>query len=519
MAPCANPLVRAHVAIVACALPWLASAGGGGGENIFKLKAVDLDNWEFWGIFAGMVFYGVIIDRLQYFTEEAVKDYRLSKMIFDRCITEFMIFGIVAMSLFLIMNVVPDISPRTASQLTFCDMLVSFAACSLILLGWIYSCLRVNVQALVVSGSDKSILGWKPMPEKMQKQFMALNQLDDHNFAWLPYFNESLANQICNLININWKTWVITCLISLPMVYIKSQQHKTEENTYIFGYADLEWILVLLILVTWVVIRMLRNKLYSTLDKAGDPDEAGKDVDVKDKLLGGEHGSAQQLIEKQARWSNILALVLQLEAVLMCFLAGMYVMHMSYNIDYVHWSTALLWKGLFVAGCVIGLFLLGPLALLELTSIQAFVDPDDDVLSSIMAQVNEIWSDCEHIRRQMESKSYAAGSHASAKEWAKKELTKVNGTDTIAKSTLQKDLSAMGIRISKRNAKNIFDHLDVNSSDRASTGGTLRSSPSMRKMKDAAKSILEHQISVDTFIDMVFESHMDRCVDKSAGEE
>jgi len=142
-------------------------------------------------------------------------------------------------------------------------------------------------------------------------------------------------------------------------------------------------------------------------------------------------------------------------------------------------------------------------------------------LSSIMAQVNESWSDREHTRRQMESKAYAAGctdndGGKQAKEWAKTELTKVNGADTIAKSALQKDLRAMGIRISKRNAKNIFDHLDVNSSDSARGGAALTSSPSMRKMKDAAKSLLEHQIGVDTFIDMVFESHMDRCVDKSA---
>merc|ERR1712203_665865 len=150
--------------------------------------------------------------------------------------------------------------------------------------------------------------------------------------------------------------------------------------------------------------------------------------------------------------SYVFSLVLQLWAVLQCFMLGFFVMHISYNLDYVHWSTAMAWKVCFMSACALGLAIIGPLALLELTSVQAFVSPSTDVLSSIKAQVSEVWSDLDHIRRQMEDSARSAGytekdGGKCPQSWAKVELGKVSGTGTIPESGLQRDLAAVGIHI------------------------------------------------------------------------
>ena len=86
----------AIAAVILVSSPFSGLAAGGG-ETIFTLPSYKIDNPQYWTIFAGMVFYGFLIDRIQYFSMKAVEHSRCSKMIVDRCITEFMVFGIVAL--------------------------------------------------------------------------------------------------------------------------------------------------------------------------------------------------------------------------------------------------------------------------------------------------------------------------------------------------------------------------------------------------------------------------------------
>jgi hypothetical protein len=525
MPACAAPRVWILVVIAACVLPWPASASGGG-ENLFKLKAAKLDTWTFWAIFAGMIFYGILIDRGQYWVMEYVKDQRLSKMIVERCITEFMIFGIVAMSLFFLMSVIHfGEDSSTTTLLHFCDMLVSVAACTLIGLSAIYSFLRTRLYDMMASeysGSGGTLLGWGPMSKKMVQQFMALYGLDDHNFSWDLYFDESLANQICNFINIKWETWLVAFCVTLPMILYKAMPHRTVTGWYIAFFALVEWGLVLLIFATGYYARKLREELYATLSNASDdiplPDEAGT-ADVTDELLGGEPGSGKEMIERMKYRSNKLALLLQIESTLLCFSAGIYLMHVTGNIDYGH-ASVVLWKIIFNSGNILGLVVLGPLALLEVTSIQAFADPDQEVMKSIMDQVNEVWTSFAEIRRQIEQKGYDAGyttkyGDNSPKVWAKMELTKVNGDATIAKSDLKGNLKLMGIRVSGKNAKAIFKYLEVERDAAVGTKNLLAESSTL----DAARALVESQIPVDTFIDIVFESDEAREVSKQQHAE
>lgn len=499
-------------------------------ESIFTLKAKKLNTWEFWAILAAMIFYGIIIDRAQCWIMAYCEQYRLSKMVFERVVTEFMIFGIVAMTLFLLINVWPCIHDVHKTSLEFADMLVSVAACSLILLAAIYSIGRSCIYE-VMSGSVSSILGWKPLSDKQKKVFRDLHGLNIKDFSYDNYFDETLAFEICELINISWKTWLVFFVLCLPMIFEKAWQHhgmdgqdeKAMESeisfeSYLLGFEAFSLGVVLVLFLTWVFIRKLRNELYWTLANAPDgvaraePDQAGyrrpsTDANLADKVIGRGGGD---MLDRMKYWCGILPLMLQITSLALCFMLGIYFMHLSYNTDHTapRLAGAVVLKVIFVTAFVVGLMILGPLALLEVSSIKAFACPDEEVMTAVIDQVHEVWKDVEDIRQQMETKANRA--NLQPKQWAIDELCRVNGDDTILKSDLQKDLGAIGIRISKKNAANIFNFLDLKYDAGLSFKDMLKRIGGVHEVIDASRSLMEHQIKVDVLINFIFERHMDR---------
>ncbi|CAK0893908.1 unnamed protein product [Prorocentrum cordatum] len=174
-------------------------------------------------------------------------------MIFDRVVTEFMVFGIVAITIFVGTNLDPDLDekfPYCVTHLTYADVLVSFVACSLIGLGALYAWMRTRTSEHLQGfdgDTDSAIpkMGtWKPMSVKQQGVFLERNKLTTDSFNWNMYFQESLAHQICDLINITWVTWLVSFIFLLPMVvykgFIAADAAKTP--AYINGFLFTTWI-------------------------------------------------------------------------------------------------------------------------------------------------------------------------------------------------------------------------------------------------------------------------------------
>merc|ERR1712228_1002453 len=151
---------------------------------------------------------------------------------------------------------------------------------------------------------------------------------------------------------------------------------------------------------------------------------------------------------------------------------------------------------------IFGLLVFGPLALVELTSVQCFVDADLDVLASIISQCAEAWNDLSFIRQQIESKGRLAGYTAttgamSPKAWARKELVKVKRDGTILRRFFQKDLAAIGIILNSARARHVFDLVAQDPCNHTSSNST--SCP--RAITDRVRDMFRH-LSIDAVLDM-----------------
>lgn len=500
---------------LACS-PLLGLAGGGGGDPIFELKSTKLDKAQFWIIFAGMVFYGLLIDRVQNYVQSKVEGNRCSKMIYDRTITEFMVFGIVAITIFIGTNVDPYLDkkyPYCVTHLTFADVLVSFAACSLIVLGGLYSWMRhrteEHLQGFEGDAHHETTIPklgtWTPMTVKQQSVFFERHSLTLAEFNWNMYFQESLAHQICDLINITWVTWLVTFIALLPMVLYKGfvVEDPASLQAYVNGFLITTWAFGMLTLVTVLKIRQLRGKLYRSVDGyLRERRPAEMDADSEDESVS----QLEEVEEDMHWWSEFLAGLMQFESLIVCFLLGMYVMHLSYNLKtYKAEMGAAVWMyhvG-FLVPLLVSLVVLFPLGLVELTSIQAFTTPDMEMLHTICDEVRQAHMDLCLIRDRILS-------HPSSKmgpgaiEWAKEKLLEENGDHTITRSDMQRVLLAIDVRLPMERALKVFDLVDQEHEARDNEEKSF-----MLKVKNCCEDTVDHQVPIDDLLDSAFKAQMD----------
>lgn len=532
--------------LLAFTAPYCAIAGGGGGPNPLTFEYYMLDNWQFWLVFFLMLFYGLVIDRLQFLVASSVEGDRLSKKIYERSITEFMIFGIVAITLFLV-PVFADLPTKLNDKLTYCDLLVSFSACFLILLGFVYNSMRKWVKRHLETHDDLKddvlqgvpLCVWTPMGPAMQQHFMTLHGLHKNRFSWNLYFQEALTSSICDLIDINWITWVIACIMVAPMVLIKhefpvdkasgwvcsettvpfnasnsssnqaigSRRLGASENgayDYLKGchfdynseYAkhyQMMWLTftftsVIVTLMTYLFTRHLRHDLYSVLSDLLE-EEVLETKDGSDTSLKSER-------DRMAWWCPIMKQMVQVEALVMSFFLGMYVLHL---------------RGLLLLNMVaflVGLLIIQPLAILELSSVQAFVVTDHELLDSISQQVIQVLLDLKLVRHQLEAHPDAIQA-----------FIKANGGERITKRSLQADLAAINVYISASRAEAIFNYLDteLDGDDQMIHEDESLEALDVESSDDASghwlnekgvilyDTLVEHTISVNTLMGAVFE--------------
>jgi len=493
--------------------PWLGQAAGGGGDPIFELKSKKLDNAQFWILFAGMIFYGLLIDRIQFFTQRAVENNRCSKMIFDRVVTEFMVFGIVAITIFIGTNLDPNLDekfPYCVTHLTYADVLVSFAACSLIGLGALYAWMRNQISERLqgFEGDEHKdtaipkVGTWTPMNVKQQSVFLKRNKLTTDSFNWNMYFQESLSHQICDIINITWVTWLVTFIVLLPVVVYKSfiATDHAKASAYINGFLFTTWFFCLLTLATVVKIRLLRGKLYNALDgylKTHRPDEVDEDSEDEDS-------DAEDLADVEQPmqwWSEFMAWLMQFESLIVCFLLGMYVMHLTYNLKIYKddLSYPALWYHLgFLLPLLFSLFVLFPLGLVELTTVQAFSAPDQEVLHTIISEVRQAHTDLVFIQ----NKITGLGGAGQAKTLL---LNANDGDDTVKRMDLMSILVSLDVHLTKGRALGVFDLVDQ---EHEATGVT-RNKSMVLKVRNCLEDAIDTQVPIDDLLDSALKAKMD----------
>jgi len=456
-------------------------------ESIFTLNASDLDCRTFWILITAMLFFTIIVDRIQALCTWLATS-RCDRMFLERAISELMMFGVVATSMFLISQFY-HMPEEVHVLFEFVDILCSFAACFLILMGVILFYLRRLMETdmstfmmekegtvrMVDDAGSMSDLSARDLRrvqwQVMRSQFVARHKLSLKKFSYNFYLIETLNQDICDLININWITWVVTFGVSLLYLGIRwLEVIKKSPTQVLVDYVLMTWVIWTgtVVIYGFIVfqVRQLYGKLgLNTLEDLRKSVKEAKEIEVA--LDAGKYPRATKLededISKFTHWSSIASQCYQIAGLLLCFMLGFYVMHGIYNIE--HYGFAWYWHLLFLFPLISGLFVILPHMLKEDSILQGFCNPNSDVMDAVVDLLRQAYADLAHVRTQLEVGA-AAAERKDVKKWAIEQLKASSGKEDnlMGVKEFKKVLKAIGVVLSNDRARRLYRRLSHGSS-------------------------------------------------------
>ena len=115
------------------------------GGNIFKIPLTEFDATA-WCCFALMIFFCVLVDRLQCYADYKAGDSLLHQQFLQKVYAELLMFGVVGIVIFMMINAVPELDEKLVTIIHFADMLCSIGACTLILTAFTVASLQSQFQ-------------------------------------------------------------------------------------------------------------------------------------------------------------------------------------------------------------------------------------------------------------------------------------------------------------------------------------------------------------------------------------
>mmetsp|Transcript_86814 Transcript_86814/g.166007 ORF Transcript_86814/g.166007 Transcript_86814/m.166007 type:complete len:551 (+) Transcript_86814:60-1712(+) len=282
--------------------------GGGGGESIFALDLDKIDQ-KYWICFVGMICFCVLVDRGQAFLDHLAEDSHTNKEFLAKIYTEMLLFGTVAVTVFILTTAAPNLSPNALTLITLTDVLCSMGACSLICLAGITALLRkmywhnwlhcetslelerqatkakMETEKMTAQGTITTTvtvttrktfiqLFSASTPESyklMSSQF--LKDLDvPKGFAYHLYLYEIMTRVCCELMSIHWLSWLMLAGFGLACFLVDSIGEKGDGRKvpdYITGVMIVYWGLFLAHSLLSVYVRRTYRSMISQLE-AGD---------------------------------------------------------------------------------------------------------------------------------------------------------------------------------------------------------------------------------------------------------
>ncbi|CAK0893907.1 unnamed protein product [Prorocentrum cordatum] len=205
-------------------------------------------------------------------------------------------------------------------------------------------------------------------------------------------------------------------------------------------------------------------------------------------------------------WSDFMAWLMQFESLAVCFLLGMYVMHLTYNLKIYNddLSYPALWYHLgFLVPLLFSLVVLFPLGLVELTTVQAFSAPDQEVLHTIISEVRQAHTDLVFIQHQVTG--LGSSSTETSEGRAKALLLHANGgDDTVKRMDLMGLLVSIDVHLTKERALGVFDLVD-----QEHEAGVTRSKSLVLKVKNCLEDAIDIQVPIDDLLDSARKAKMD----------
>lgn len=398
--------------------------------SLFTIDIVDIDNMYFHTIFGSMLVFTIIVDRLEWLADAAVKGNRANEMFLSRVNAEIMMFGFVGVGVFVTSQFI-RVPHDKFIFFEFVDIFCSLSAVMLIgiaavlfLMKWRLQKKFVNLmggaeweQELLAEARQAVSLRDVRTNEVelyiMRMRFQARNRTDPR-FDFSLYLRESLTNNVCDLMNISWVTWFLILLLNLAFIAYRLVAGRlfTEPQPYLIAFVVCCW-------VTWGLhlamehavnrggrtlvehlgtteVESLRRSLHQAvrLQCAHTEDEM-KPGEVK--LQEGHVGSKKLL---NHRTFAIVREALQLVSVFSAFEWAWYLMDILHNARKLH--LAWWWHAIFIAPLCLNLFVHLPSIISKYSLVQCYFDPDPEVMDVVISQCAQLEEDLRFLRTQLE---------------------------------------------------------------------------------------------------------------------
>lgn len=488
-----RPLALADAGTATSARVTSHRGGGDDHASIFLLHLEDgLLQRALWWIILGMLVYTIMVDRAQALAQYLSQGDRCDEMFVQRVYAELQIFGLIAISLFICQNLAGRMPVKYFVLFEFTDILCSMGACSLIVVGVVLHSFRKKLErswtpfrdlddihdklsqnVSVAHDYDQGFLDFYVMAAHFR-----LNNNVPSDFDFFLYMRESLSQNICFLININWITWfaMLGCsVVATFFVYYSPTEGKP--HLAVVWFATTCWLVAAGILAIYVWLsrsmRELREIIGSnperveacwrqcTADGHGPSLQSMKtrigleenpgllkrlhfDEKLADLLKQGSTSSHHELAQKKKAGIGVCQQLLQVLSLLACFQIALYVMTFAYNISAEGMNA--LWHLVSIAGFCVSIFYVLPMAISVLALFQGYAQPDPDVLDAVIDESKAFERDCEYVKDQIRE--------LTAKPELRKKLV-----DTL-------NASAGDVRENKVNFQDFLQKLHINVGER-----------------------------------------------------
>jgi len=360
--------------------------GGGGGMAVFHMSIADLNCPFFWQLFTFLLFFTAFADRLLWVLDlGAARAGRQTEKLVAQLKTELIMFGIVAISIFGV-GFVTQLDSNGSMIVTFVDVLISFSACFVILEGAVivllHRVIEKNVLSLdlseralavkqYVAGEENKHLWSQPW----RKQFEGVGHwfslthasvAGKAGFSFEALFDQTFTEAGCEMIAVDWKSWLVLCLFSVGFLVFPPSQDKL---TYEKMWLGLMWGLCLLAVASFVYVRCKLKSFIETVvqPKLQEESDSGSDDPLED-------------FEKSVM--NMIYPI-QVCAMAMSFLLCFYFMHIDYQINKNEKDHQIIWRLCFFVPWILVVCWVMPATMFEYALLKACCSPSQELIDEV----------------------------------------------------------------------------------------------------------------------------------------
>eukprot|EP00928_Gymnodinium_smaydae_P078675 TRINITY_DN62782_c0_g1_i1.p1 TRINITY_DN62782_c0_g1~~TRINITY_DN62782_c0_g1_i1.p1 ORF type:complete len:508 (-),score=108.44 TRINITY_DN62782_c0_g1_i1:6-1529(-) len=357
-------------------------------HSIFLMHLRDIDVPAFWVVLAGMIFFTVLIDKGQQVAAWFVSENFTLKKFLEKVYSELMMFGMVAISLFVFTSVIGDMSDTMFGFFEFVDILCSFGALGLI---WISAVLFLLCRISSVTWASLEAGVGKYSPEKiehfarMRRAFIKRHSLRD-DFLFHDYLDDSIGENCFNVIDLRWYTWILLALLPAAGWLLRSLAGKNMSDVaFLAQLGVLNWVLFFLhaVLMVWIQVNVHaldRQLILSDADRASP-----FPIPLLSKSMG------------------VHAWFMQVLALTNTFMIAMYVMSVLYTTSYYNFHLRFFWLAALGTPCLLNSLVLLPVLVQRYTVVQAFFEPTHDLIAEIVEKEHKILEDEAFLRKSYEA--------------------------------------------------------------------------------------------------------------------